>query len=154
MLGLVRSTIFQKFDRSTVNCLSGDRASTNYIIAVARLRTFIRGVVKARPALTRLQSALPRMANSNEKKNERATGIEPIFEVSRYCAIPAQICSRLRVRGENANRLVCTIRAGLRSSNVRICPKTSEGCKDPLFVRPSSPVFRYENQLFADLRSP
>ena len=51
------------------------------------------------------------------------TGFEPTFEISRYCAISAQICSRLRVRGKNAGQPLCTIRAQLRSQTVRFCPK-------------------------------
>jgi hypothetical protein len=51
------------------------------------------------------------------------TGFEPTFEISRCRAISAQIYGRLRVKRENANRAGCTIRAQLRSSSVRFCPK-------------------------------
>jgi hypothetical protein len=56
------------------------------------------------------------------------TGFEPIFEISRYCAISPQICARLRVTREDANRPVCANRAELRISTVRICPKTFSDC--------------------------
>jgi hypothetical protein len=36
------------------------------------------------------------------------TGFEPTFENSGCCATPSQTCTRLRVRGENANWPVCT----------------------------------------------
>jgi len=51
------------------------------------------------------------------------TGFEPNLKFSRLCAIPLQTCSMLRVRGQNTNQAVCTNRAELRSSSVRICPK-------------------------------
>src|SRR5438034_1654182 len=51
------------------------------------------------------------------------TGFEPTFEISQCCAIPLQIYARLRVTRENANPPLCTNRAELRSSSVRICPK-------------------------------
>jgi hypothetical protein len=49
-------------------------------------------------------------------------GIRPNLNFSRLCAIASQTCARLRVREENANQGICTIRAELRSSSVRLCP--------------------------------
>jgi hypothetical protein len=63
---------------------------------------------------------------------------------SRLCAIPLQICVRLRVRGENANWAVCAIRAELRSSTVRICPKTICHRTTPFFIRVAT---SYPNQI-------
>jgi hypothetical protein len=39
------------------------------------------------------------------------TGFKPTVEISRCCAISAQICSSLRLKGENENQRVCTNRA-------------------------------------------
>src|SRR5439155_25836903 len=50
-------------------------------------------------------------------------GFEPTIEICGSCAISAQKCARLRVTRENAHQAVCIIRAELRSSSVRICPK-------------------------------
>ena len=51
------------------------------------------------------------------------TGFEPTFGISRPCAILTETCANQRVRGRNVNRPLCTIRAELRSSSVRNCPK-------------------------------
>jgi hypothetical protein len=56
-----------------------------------------------------------------------AYGSRTNLKVSRLCAIPPQTCGMLRARGENANQPVCTIRAELRSSSVRICPNKQGG---------------------------
>jgi hypothetical protein len=57
-------------------------------------------------------------------KEATLTGFEPTLNFSRLCAIPSQICARLRVRGGNANQGVCMNRAELRGPSVRICPTT------------------------------
>ena len=61
--------------------------------------------------------------NTLMKTSATLTGFEPAFELSRCCAIPTQVCAMLRVRWENENQPVCTIRAELRNSSVRFCPK-------------------------------
>jgi len=78
------------------------------------------------------------------------TGFEPTLKFSRLCAILPQTCARLRVRGKNVKRVVCTNRAELRSSSVRICPKKimtlsalSVSCaRSDYFCRFSSPLCR------------
>jgi hypothetical protein len=73
------------------------------------------------------------LAKSAFQSMAARTGVEPTLNISRSCAIPSQICARLRVTAEIANQVVCTNRAELRSSTVRICPK-------PLFGNsPSGP---------------
>src|SRR6516164_4190592 len=51
------------------------------------------------------------------------SAFKPTFEISRCCVTQTQRCVRLRVRGRDAIQAVCTIRAELRSSSVRNCPK-------------------------------
>jgi hypothetical protein len=65
--------------------------------------------------------------NKRPSRMATLTGFEPAFEISRCCVISAQMCDRLRVTRENANWPVCTNRAELRSSRVRICPNKRGG---------------------------
>ena len=78
-----------------------------------------------------------RLARILSTKEATLTGFEPTLKFSRLCAIPPQTCARLRVRGENANQPVCTNRAELRSSSVRICPKTIGRFYGACFGKPS-----------------
>ena len=70
-------------------------------------------------------------------KEATLTGFEPTLNFSRLCAIPSQTCARLHVRGESANQSICTIRAELRSSSVRNCPKTIGRFYGACFGKPS-----------------
>ena len=76
-------------------------------------------------------------AISNGKENERATGIEPTFEISLTCAIPVEICAIQHVSSTLSKARVCTIRAELRSLSVRICPKTIGRFYGACFGKPS-----------------
>jgi hypothetical protein len=85
-----------------------------------------------------LRTTVMRGTSSPASKGEATlTGFEPASKISQCCAIPSQICGRLRVKTENANRPVCTNRAELRSSIVRICPKAGFGLLADF-------LFRYE----------
>jgi hypothetical protein len=54
------------------------------------------------------------------------TGFETTFEFSQIRAIPAETCGNQRVKCARLKSRVCTNRAELRSSTVRLCPT----CRD------------------------
>src|SRR4029077_836955 len=68
-------------------------------------------------------SKRPHTNKAGVNENERATGIETTFRISRPCAILTETCGNQRVRGRNSNRPTCTIHANKRTSSVRFCPK-------------------------------
>src|SRR5215831_17227554 len=55
---------------------------------------------------------------------KRVTGIEPNFEVSRYCVNTAQLCAVIHVRCNLSLGGDCGYCAPKRSFLVRICPNT------------------------------
>ena len=57
------------------------------------------------------------------------TGVEPAFEISVVSAIKAQTCSNQRVNCTSWKWALCTNRVELRSSTVRICPKSLDELK-------------------------
>src|SRR5262249_14240147 len=50
-------------------------------------------------------------------------GLEPTFEISRFCLTPLLIFAGPRGKRETTNQAVCTNRAELCSSTFRNCPK-------------------------------
>ncbi|PYJ49513.1 MAG: hypothetical protein DME83_11290 [Verrucomicrobia bacterium] len=53
------------------------------------------------------------------------TGVEADFNISQLRVISTEICGNQRVNGRLANWPLCKNRAELRSSSVRICPKSA-----------------------------
>jgi hypothetical protein len=52
------------------------------------------------------------------------TGVEPNFNISQISAISTETCGNQRVNRAHRKSTLCTNRAELRRSSVRICPKT------------------------------
>ena len=56
------------------------------------------------------------------------TGVEPAFQFSCFCAIPAQLDGNAALICEEAKLALCRFHAELRSFRVRICPKSFRYC--------------------------
>jgi hypothetical protein len=62
---------------------------------------------------------------TGSKRKPARTRVEADFNISQISAISTEICGNQRVNCTQPECGFCTIRAELRSSSVRICPKRS-----------------------------
>src|SRR5439155_25899126 len=68
------------------------------------------------------------------RKSAARTGVEPDFNIPQISTISAETCGNQRVNCIHLKPTLCTNRAELRSSSVRICPKALRTLINRLFA--------------------